>query len=290
MRLISNSEVGAWLHCERQYFYAHVANLEPKVESEPLSKGTLIHAILEQYYIGKASAYNESECIEMAMQPLIDLAQQPYADIAELGETRELMLAYFEHYRENDARYTVYAVESQMKADLTDDYALVGTIDLITQDNEDGRFLMWDHKSSYNFWTDSQAEIAGQFPKYVFLGRQAGLDVKGFIVNQIRTRKLKPGNELFRRTRVNPTENFIRNVMKQQMKASEEITAYRNSGSDIEDTTPRYDKYACAHCSFISICEAQSNGAPVKYIVASDFKKRDGSGYGYNHGTETGNE
>ena len=280
MRLISNSEVGTWLHCKRQYYYGFVADLEPKVESDPLTKGTLIHAILEQYYVGKASGYDESECVEMAMQPLIDAAQKPYSDISDLGDVRELMLAYFAHYLENDARYKVYAVETELKANITENYALAGTIDLIVQDEEDGRFLLWDHKSSYNFWTDAQAEITGQFPKYVFLGRQAGLDVKGFIINQIRTRKLKPGNELFRRTRVNPTENKIRSVMRQHMQASEEIIAYRQT-NDLDLATPRFDKYACAHCSFIDLCDAQSNGAPTKYIVASEFKKRDG--YGYNH-------
>lgn len=279
MRFISNSEVASWLTCRRKYYFEYVLELESKQTSSAISKGVLIHAMLEAYYAAKAMGYTEAECREASMEPIMDAAQGKYADMSDLGKTRDLVMGYFSHYEEADGqRYKVYAVETKMKADLSDDFAMVGTVDLIWQDMTDGKFLMVDHKSSYNFWTDMQAGISGQFVKYVFLGKAAGLDIKGAMVNQIRTRELKEGNELYRRAWVNPSEVKIRNVMASHVVASQEIVNFREN-AHIDMAVPIYDKYGCSNCPFLPLCDSVSNGAPIQYQITADYQKRTSYGY-----------
>lgn len=279
MRLISNSEVESWLTCRRKYWWEYFHELEPKVLSDPLTKGTLIHAMLEGYYAGKQLQWDEEDCVEAAMQPLIEAAAAPFADIAELGQIRSLVEAYFEHYREADEKYEVYAVETKAKADLTDDFAVVGTIDLIVRDMTDGKYEIWDHKSSYNFWTQEQADISGQFPKYEYIVRSMGLDVKASVINQIRTRKLKEGNELFRRVSPAITGPKIERIMDQHLRASTEIMEWREN-PDKGALIPLNSKYICGGCNFLDLCSADLSGAPVKYLVASQYQKK--TSYGYN--------
>jgi hypothetical protein len=178
-----------------------------------------------------------------------------------------------------DERYKVYAVESKLHATLSDDYSLVGTVDLIWQDMEDGKFIPVDHKSSYNFWTDEQAAISGQFVKYAYLSKNMGLDIKGVMVNQVRTRPLKAPkpDALFQRAWVRPTDIKIRNVMAQHVEASEEIIAFRKTESR---GVPLYDKYVCSGCAFLPLCDSDSNGAPIQYQIQADYQRR--TGYGYN--------
>lgn len=284
MRFISNSEIASWLQCRKKYYYEYVLDLEPKKQSDAINKGVLIHAMLEGYYAGKSLGWSDNECRDASMEPLMIAAQAEFSDMVELGIVRELVMTYFNHYMEaDDARYRVHAVETKMKADLSDDFAMVGTVDLIWQDSVDGRYLMVDHKSSYNFWTDEQAAISGQFVKYAYLGRDAGLDVKGVMVNQIRTRPLKtPTAEmLFKRAWVLPSDIKIRNVMKQHIQASGEITEFRNAEAwKYNAAVPIYDKYICSNCPFLPLCDSESNGAPIAYQIQADYRQR--TGYGYN--------
>lgn len=279
-RFISNSEVSSWLQCRKKYYYEYVLDLEPKKSSDAINKGVLIHALLENYYAGKAMGLDEASCRESAMEPLMIAAQATYADMVELGKVRDLVYAYFDHYMETDERYEVYAVETKLKSDLSDEYALVGTVDLIWRDKEDGKYIMVDHKSSYNFWTDEQSSISGQFVKYVYLGKSLGLDVKGVMVNQLRTRPLKNPemSALFLRAWVKPTDIKVRKVMEQHVFASEEIVAFRNA--DVQIAIPIYDKYICSNCPFLPLCDSDSNGAPLQYQIQADYKIR--TGYGYN--------
>lgn len=280
IRLISNSETTTWLTCRRKYYFEYFLDLEPKQFSDAISNGILYHACLEAYYAAKSLGGEDEEfCRSAGIEPLIAAMQSDNADIAQLGKMRALLHAYWDHYASDDDRYEVYAVETKLKIDLSEDYAMVGTIDLIWKDKETGKYWMVDHKSAYNFWTEEQAEMTGQFTKYVVLGRNAGLDVAGVIVNQLRTRELKPGNELFRRIYIRPTEPKIRDVLKQHMNTSFEIMGSRNN-IPVEDYIPVFNKFICANCSFLSLCDTMSNGADIKYGIQQDYRKR--TGYGYN--------
>jgi CRISPR/Cas system-associated exonuclease Cas4 (RecB family) len=279
-RLISNSEVSSWLQCRRKYWYEYVLDLEPKVLSAPLTKGTLVHAMLEGYYVGKSMGLTEEECIAEAMVPLLAEARRPGADIGDLGETKDLVLGYFAHYREvDDERYKVYAVESKMRAELVPDYfAIAGTLDLIWLDTWDGKYIIVDHKTSYNFWTDAQAQITGQPVKYAFMATELGLDIKGAMINQLRTRKLKEGNDLYKRIFIKPSAVKVKNVMNQHIRASTEIMEFRQHLNK-DAALPVYDKYACKECNFLDLCDADSEGSNIDFQIKVNYRKRESYGY-----------
>jgi CRISPR/Cas system-associated exonuclease Cas4 (RecB family) len=281
MRKISNSEVSTWLHCKRKYFYEYVLDLEPRVQSGPLTKGNIIHELLEQYYLEKMDDSPEDMCKAAIQTHINKLAIQPGVDILELAKIRDLVLAYTQHYMESDAeRYEVIAVETKFAVPMIDDvFALAGTIDAIFLDKEDGTHVAVDHKSSYNFWTDDQAQISGQFVKYVYALRARGFNVKRFMVNQLRTRDLKPGNELFRRAWVRPSDNRIKAVIAQHVTVGSEIMEFRQNPVK-ETATPIYDKYGCSNCPFLFLCDSDTEGAPVDYLIQAEFQKK--QSYGYN--------
>lgn len=281
MRNISNSEVASWLKCQRKYHYEYILDLEPKVLSGPILKGNLIHAMLEAYYLGKMDSYTEEEC-RQAAQHVVNLeVMKRDCNIAELGKTRDLVMAYFDCFAtDDDLRYEVIGVETKFKVPIPEyGFNIVGTIDLVLRDMEDNKYIGVDHKSSYNFWTDDQIQVSGQFPKYMFGLRNRGFDVKSFMVNQIRTREFKSGNELFRRTMIRPSDKRIAAVIQQHFNAGQQIMNYR-ADPDKNKTIPIYDKFLCANCPFFSLCDSDTEGAPIQHLIATDYQEHED--YGYN--------
>lgn len=282
MRKISNSEANTWLQCRRKYFYGYIWDLEPKVQSGPLTKGTIIHAFLEEYYLAKMDGFPEDECRNAVTMLANRMAIDPSIDMLELMKTRDLVMAYFEHWSEKDnERYEVLAVETKFAVPMIDDvFALAGTIDVVFRDLEDGSVVPVDHKSSYNFWTDDQAASSGQFTKYIYAMRAQGHTVKRFMVNQLRTRDLKPGNEIFRRTWVRPSDTRIRATIAQHVQVGSEIMEFRANPVK-EAAIPIYDKYGCSNCPFFQLCDSDTEGASLDHLIASEYQKR--VSYGYNH-------
>lgn len=281
MRKISNSEVNTWLHCTRKYWYEYVLDLEPKVQSGPLTKGNLIHAMLEQYYLEKMDGSDEQTCRKAMVPVVMEAGNSGDLDIVEVGKVRDLVEQYLNHYLLEDERYEIVAVETKVNApmmDGPDGFTLAGTIDSIWLDTETGEHIPVDHKSSYNFWTDDQATISGQFPKYMYALRERGFNVSKFMINQIRTREMKNG-EFFRRTWIRPSETRIRNIIAQHVMVGTQIMEFRRDPIK-EATIPIYDKYGCANCPFLALCDSDSEGAPTEYMIASEFQTK--KNYGYN--------
>lgn len=284
MRKISNSEVSTFLHCKRKYWYEYMMDLEPKVQSGPINKGTMIHLILEQYYLAKMDGENEEECQTQAFQPLADAAVMAGADLIELAKLRGLMQAYFDNYADDDDRYEVLAVETKFAIPMGN-FALAGTIDAILRDKEDGSIVPVDHKSSYNFWTDQQLAISGQFVKYLAAMRERGYETDRFMVNQIRTREMKPGNELFKRAFVRPSDTRVKNVLHQHLAVGREIINFREKSLK-DDAIPIFDKFGCSNCSFLTLCDSDNEGAPIDYLIEQEYRKRQDYGYNTNYEEE----
>jgi hypothetical protein len=281
MRKISNSETASWLNCRRKYYYEYQMDLEPKVQSGPLNKGTLIHSLLEEYYLAKMEGLSEVDRRAAVSGKLMLLASNPGSDIVEMGKTHALVGAYFDRWaEEDDERYEVLAVETKFSVPMVDGlFSMAGTIDAVFRDLNDGSIVPVDHKSSYNFWTDEQSAISGQFVKYVYAMRAMGHDVKRFMINQLRTRELKAGNELFRRSWVRPTDIRIGAAVEQHINTGLEIMDFRKVPNKSK-AIPIYDKYLCSNCSFLQLCDSDSEGAPVEHLIMSEFQKK--QSYGYN--------
>lgn len=285
MRRISNSEASTWMHCKRQYYYEYLLDLEPKQFSGPLAKGILVHNVLEQYYLEKMDGSDEQQCRNAAYAVLSAEAGNPESDIAEILKIKAWVEGYFDKYAEADEqRYEVIGVETEFNIPLTEDFSLVGRVDALFLDKEDGRFVAVDHKTSYNFWSEDQLQVSGQFVKYTAGLRDRGFDVKAFMVNQLRTRELKPGNEIYRRAFVRPTDRRLRAVLDQHIRVGQEIVDFRAAAdyapNPKELAYPIFDKHGCANCSFFALCDSDTEGAPTEHLIAQNYQVK--KFYGYN--------
>jgi hypothetical protein len=281
LRKISNSETASWLHCRRKYYYEYQLDLEPKEQSSALSKGTFIHELLEEYYLAKMDGLAESDRRDAVLQRVMAAGSIPGSDIAMIGTVHNLVNSYLDRWaEEDDERYDVLAVETKFAVPMMEDlFLMAGTIDAIFYDKEDNSIVPVDHKSSYNFWTEDQAAISGQFLKYVYAMRAQGHRVNRFMINQLRTRDLKPGNDLFRRTWLRPTDTRIRAAVGQHLQVGMEIMEFRANPIK-ESAIPIFDKYGCANCSFFGLCDSEAEGAPVEHLIMSEYQKK--KHYGYN--------
>ena len=50
--IITQSMVTAFVQCPRETYYSIILGLRPRIESKPLTRGTWIHALLEEYASG----------------------------------------------------------------------------------------------------------------------------------------------------------------------------------------------------------------------------------------------
>lgn len=279
MRLISNSEVTSFTKCQRNYYFEYVLDLEPKVASDPVTKGILVHSALEFYYVAKSEGASEGEAREAAQTPLLRAMTDDVLDVPTVGELSTLLTGYFNSYPNDDKDYEVISVEGKFALQLSDDFGLPGTLDLIWRDRSDNRYIVIDHKTSYNFFTEEQLATLGQVPKYIQILRSMGLDVKYAILNQLRTRNLKPGNELYRRSVINPSKSRIAAVIQQHKAISEQIIKFRETAT-LDSSIPSLNRTACSNCPFFSLCDSSLEGAPLKYTIQQEFKTR--TSYGYN--------
>jgi hypothetical protein len=268
----------SWLKCTRLYYYEYVLNLEPKVFGEAITKGILIHSMLEGYYAGKMQGLNEEACRDEAMEPLI-FAMSQDGDITELSNIRTLVTGYFEKYADDDERYEVMAVETKYALPLTDNYSMVGTLDALFLDKWNNKVVAVDHKSTYNFWTDDQVTMAGQFIKYLIILRGLGYDVERMMVNQLRTRPVKNG-DLYQRAWADPSNKRTNAILRQHILVSDAIMEFRANGANHDDTIPIYDKYGCSNCSFLSLCNSDTEGQNLTFQINQEYQQR--KNYGYN--------
>jgi hypothetical protein len=235
--------------------------------------------MLEAYYAAKASGLSEEVCRDEATEPL-SYALASGGDIAELGAIRSLVDGYFLRYaEEDDERYEIVSIETKYAFPLAEEYSLVGTLDLLLRDKWDGGLVAVDHKSTYNFWTEDQINLSGQFIKYLIILRGLGLDVRKLMVNQLRTRPVKNG-DVYQRGWANPSNDRVQAVLRQQIQASDKIMDFRDAGAKHDDTTPIYDKYVCSNCPFLSLCNSDTEGLDLTFQINQEYQKR--TGYGYN--------
>jgi hypothetical protein len=93
-------------------------------------------------------------------------------------------------------------------------------------------------------------------------------------------RDLKPGNEIFRRSWVRPSDTRIRATIAQHVQVGAEIMEFRANPIK-EAAIPIYDKYGCSNCPFFQLCDSDTEGANLDHLIASEYQKR--VSYGYNH-------
>lgn len=286
MTTISHSRVEGYSRCRRKDLYGYVQAIEPKRRADALLAGSAFHAVADAYY----SEIAEADTTQM-QRKRIPLAQKAvksaiaqafqggYAD-RDNRNSLELMAqwAFIDDERFVTKGWRIWGVEQEMRLDLGegDEYILIG--DLLAEDPE-GRAVVIDHKTAYDFLTASEARMMSQLPKYIGTARALGYDIAYGVYNQVRKRKIKEPTADQKRNilKVEPTNARIRRTFTEQVRVSEEIMrveeAFRETGEDLYFRTP--DQMTCGFCDFQELCATELEGHDTRKLIEAFFKPRE---------------
>src|SRR6185437_1073292 len=140
---MSHSEVESFTTCERRHYYAYGVGggLRKRKESDALTRGILGHAALATYYSFLKQGLEYQERIEGVTAFLQDLlaeaAEQDFlgnaSTMAMIGEVRNILTFYFQHYRERDENLEVLEVEKVYEVPVGDNFFMKIIVDLIVR-------------------------------------------------------------------------------------------------------------------------------------------------------------
>ena len=280
-RRISNSEVSAYLQCERKWLYGYHQLLEPVNTSMALSRGIIAHEMLAEYYRTLMASGTgpknykaaENNCWEV-WRPYFTTGQD--ADM--LVGLKTLIERYFAWSQEQDAGWKILAVEQSYDIDVNDEFGYVMRLDLLAEIN--GETVLIDHKTVWDFHDANSLDMNCQVPKYVGTLRLNDIKVDYAMLNQIRYRTKKAGNtdeETFQRVIMRPTKTEIKNVLSEQFRASQQIIKLY---ADPEPVILRtMNNMTCKNCGFAKLCKADLMGQPTDEIRRTEYRP---NSYGYN--------
>lgn len=275
-RLISNSEVGAWLKCRNSYRYFYDMGVAPVVPPKSLALGILMHSVLEQYYLGVKE--KKPNPVGLAEDWLANYVTTT-SDYIGGAQVAEWLANYWPYAKANDTQWEILEVEKKYQIPITADFIYAMKLDLLILDHADMKIKLVDHKSTYDFWSEDDFTLNAQFPKYIGALRFNGVHVDSVLVNQIRTRKLKQPTweTIFRRTPIKYHNTTIRQALREQIAASQEIVEYRAMSEEARKAKALRiaNKFNCRGCGVRSLCTAEFNGADIEYLLASEYKRND---------------
>lgn len=287
-RNISNSEVVAWLSCRLQYFFAHYRNLEPKEMGVPLYRGNVGHEFFQRYAEARINGKNHDDSMRYGTDVFTREMQKRPEHAETIMQTMYIVNKYMA-YHKGWPEWRILSVEQRFDLPLTDDFHITIRYDTMVEEIATGKILIGDFKFTYDFWSPLDHSLNGQMPKYISVMNANGMQVHGGFLEELRTRKLseKNGNAdnprmLWRRTPYNPTPITKRNMLRQHIAASLEITEYRSlSDADREaKSIPVLNKHgACKYCNFKEVCAIKLNGGDWEFELERNFQPNT---YGYN--------
>ena len=201
--IVTNSMIKTFRRCPRQFYYKYVQRLRPKMDkSRPLKMGTWMHALLEEYYAGRDWKARHQQFCEQYSR-LFDEEKEALGDLPH--DCKRLMLSYLWHYGANKDDpfhgWEVEGTELTIEAPLgVGDVVLRGRIDMAIHD----RYGLWlvDHKNQKQFPDFAFRLNDTQSALYLWIMRELGIEVEGFIWNYLRTKApttpalLKDGSRL----------------------------------------------------------------------------------------------
>jgi len=273
-RTISNSEASAFTQCQRKHYYGFLRKLEPNETGQALSRGIIGHEAMEAYYRGLMEGKPVQECRDAAINIVSAYLQQGYADTAMLADLINLLTRYFRYY--DHTEWEILGVETAYEIPVNDDWYFGMRLDLLVR-LADKTVVLVDHKFVYDFYSDTVLEMNAQMPKYLGTLRFNGIRAEYGILNQIRYRLKKGGNEdseLFKRARITPNNHEVRTYMGEQFEISERIMERRELSPEEQSrkAVRTANQMVCKNCSFEPLCKSEAMGGDIALMVSQDYK------------------
>jgi putative RecB family exonuclease len=181
---ISNSQIFTYQTCSLKYFYQYVKKIPTETIDVALPFGSAIHSALDLYY---RSYKNRSEI------PSLDDITNCFIDYLNIDFDSECTTAFSEKMEDSESAiemgrallktfyedvdlkdFEVVDVEMPLTAPLLEngqptDFKLVGIIDLLLRDKNNGDLLLVDNKTAARSMAQSNADDNNQMTAYSYL-------------------------------------------------------------------------------------------------------------------------
>lgn len=287
--IISNSEVDAFLTCQRKHYLSYILNREPVSHGRSLTIGIIGHEVLAAYYAHLMNNPGDSKgAYQAGIKKLTEHMQNGTS-----VEILSIVQILFNRYTAQDTLATgveILFVEEDFYLPIMGEYWYALRLDLMvkaTRGRRAGQVILVDHKFTYDFYTPDDLKLNPQMPKYIIALRNNGFDVQEAYINQFRTRfsfdsiKDKSDEDLFKREPVGHTAARGQGSIKQQIIVSERIIDRRKMPPSLQEqeAVPVLNKMICRNCPFKHPCQMIEEGmSPDKAVSIGQFQKRT---YGY---------
>jgi CRISPR/Cas system-associated exonuclease Cas4 (RecB family) len=277
VRNISNSELAAWLQCERKYYYNFDLGIEPKTYGSSLARGMAGHTVLEAFYQSLVDSPADFDAADQrGNAKLNELLSEGSYDIEVLTDLQRLFARYFPYVREHDYHWKILAVERSFNVPLMAQFQYAMKLDVLARIGNE--IVIVDHKFVYDFYKQAAVDMMPQLPKYIATLRANGLAVDKGVYNMLRWRMKKgpmQDNELFERITVKPHPNVLVNVMREQMLGSQQILAHRELPIEQRDKAVlrTMNKLNCQNCQFNPLCIAELHGHDITVDIQNNYQK-----------------
>lgn len=227
------------------------------------------------------SANTWSTLVQRARMPVIKaLAHQAQYEYSyEMGVEVDQLVANYLNFLKEDKRFNKWRIlqaEKIYEVPINSDYSMPLQIDLLIQDIKTGEHCIVDYKTCYDFWPVEKFNLSPQIPKYVMALRIAGVRVDKMIIEQVRYRSLKEPtfDKLYRTTEVKPSATKIRNIMREHIKASEDIVAHRaKSMAERESESIHSLGRQCDYCDMKELCITELDGGDTSILLQTEYNK-----------------
>lgn len=185
--VITQSMVSGFVECPRETYYGIILGLRPRLESKPLTRGTWVHALLEER--GKGGDWKKLHK-EMTLKAEQETFEEETKGLAE--ECYNIVLSY--EWVHRNEKLKPLAVELTVERPMFNNKVLYrGRIDIIWQD-ENGDVWLGDHKTHATLPDWRYRELAFQHYSYLWaVAKSPGYKAlglpqpKGFIYDYCRT-------------------------------------------------------------------------------------------------------
>lgn len=316
MITISNSEIGTWKRCPRQWYLTYYLGMVPADEPATGARqlGSRIHTALEGYY-----GYQLDPLAVFPMLYAIEARRRPEfeGDLFAEQETGEIMLSgYLEWLNETgaDADFETVATETDLRVPLpgVDGVTLRARMDQVRRQLSTGWLSFEDYKTAASFEAHETLALSPQFKFYSLMQQlAAGLEigqpppegmpaVMGGTITTLRrvkrTEKSKPPYYQRDSFRYNP-EQISATLLKVQRAARQIATArlrldeaYAASGGDLGKINafqreflppteiPADCKWSCPH---VQLCPMLDDGSDWPGALMSSGRYKQDDPYAY---------
>lgn len=187
----SFSSVNTYHTCPRSFKLSYIDRVNPKKGNAFAEFGSFVHELLERYFKGDAEFFELSQMYENEYQINV-LHEFPPNQFCNLSEKYyNDGLDYLNSFNGLDSKYNVLGVEKEIHITLNG-RPFLGYIDLILQDQTDGKYVIVDHKSKSKFKNKKEKEhyLLQLYLYSIYIKEAFGEYPKELMFNMFRTQTL----------------------------------------------------------------------------------------------------